>query len=173
LDEQIPQKGPNMHCFYVAKNLAPGFVIGYETEPDNFYIVGQTLLSAPVISGRIYGPNGEFLFGLVSNKLTSDSETRFRLAGLGTRPGWSIQDEMGKKVLTIETLEGEEAKHIVQSLGQVLEKEDEMAGRALEEFTADIDRVTRIYGAFFDKHGNLAARGDEGGIEVNCPFMLG
>jgi len=162
-----------MHCFYVAKNIAPSFVIGYETEPDNFYLMGQTLLNAPVISGRIYGPNGEFLFGLTSNKLTTDSPTGFRLAGLGTRLGWSIQDDTGKDVLTIETLEGEEARHIVHSLEQAFGKEDEIARRARGELTGDVDKITRIYGEFFDKYGNLAARGDEGGLEVNCPFMLG
>jgi len=161
-----------MHCFYVAKNLAPVFIVGYETEPDNFFIMGQTLLNAPVISGRIYGPNGEFLFGLISNKLSSDYPGRFRLAGLETRPGWSIQDDMGKLVLTIETLEGEEAKQIVHNLEGAI-REDEIARRALEELTGDIDKITRIHGEFFDKHGNLAAWGDEGGIEVNCPFMLG
>ena len=148
-----------MHCFYVVKNLAPSFVIGYETEPDDFYIMGQTLLNAPVISGRIYGPNGEFLFGLISNKLATDYPGRFRLVGLGTRPGWSIQDDTGHNVLTIETLEGEEAKQIVHSLEQAFQEE--------------IDKITRIYGEFFDKHGNLAARGDESGLEVNCPCILG
>ena len=162
-----------MHCFYVAGNLAPAFIIGYETEPDNLFIMGQTLLNAPVVSGHIFGPNGEFLFELISNKLTSDYQSRFRVVGLETRPGWSIQDDMGKDVLTIETLEGEEAKQVVYSLEQAFHKDDEIAHRAGEELNGDVDKITRIYGEFFDKHGNLAARGDKGGLQVNCPYMLG
>jgi len=148
-----------MHRFYVAANLVSQFIIGYEGEPDNFYIMGQTLLNAPIISGRIYGPNGEFLFGLISNKLATDYPGRFRPVGLGTRPGWSIQDDSGQDVLTIETLEGEEAKQIVHSLEQA--------------FPEEIDKITRIYGEFFDSHGDLAARGDASGLEIHCPYILG
>ncbi len=161
-----------MHRFYVARNLATNFAIGYEEEPDNFYIIGQTLGNAPLISCRIYGPSGEFLFGLDSNKLTPDSPSRFRVSAVGTRPGWSIQDDTGKDVLSIETLEGEEAKQIVHSLEVASHIEDDIVQRALEQLDGDVDKVTRIYGVMFDKNEKLAAWGDENGLSVNCPCLL-
>jgi hypothetical protein len=162
-----------MHRFYVATNLVSSFVAGYETETDNFYIIGQAVGNAPLISCRIHGPSGEFLFGLENNKLTPDSQGRYRQTGLGARPGWSVQDDMGKDVLIIETLEGEEAKQIVRSLEQGVGKEDEVAHRLLQEIDSDVDKVTRIYGEFYDSQGNLAARGDESGLEIHCPYILG
>ena len=162
-----------MHRFYVAANLASSFAAGYETEPDNFYIVGETLGNAPVLSCRIYSPNGEFLFGLISNKLTKDTPNKYSQKGARARPGWSVQDDTGRDIFIIETLEGEEAKHIVLGLEQVVRKEDEVAPRVLQELDGEVDKVSCIYGEFFDNHGNLAARGDENGLEINCPFMLG
>jgi hypothetical protein len=162
-----------MHRFYVAGNLVSSFVAGYETEPDNFFILGETLGNAPVLSGRIYGPNGEFLFDLISNKLTKDSPSAFRQLGRRKRPGWSVQDDTGKDVFVIETLEGEEAKQIVRSLEQGVGKEDEVAHRLLQDLADDGDNITCLYGEFFDNQGNLAARGDENGLEINCPYILG
>jgi len=162
-----------MHRFHVAANLVSSFAAGYESEPDNFFILGETLGNAPVLSCRIYGPNGDFLFGLISNKLTKDSPGKYKQKGSRSRPGWSVQDDTGNNVFIIETLEGEEANQIVRSLEQGVRKEDEVAHRLLEELDSDGDKVTRIYGEFFDNQGKLAARGDESGLEINCPHILG
>ena len=162
-----------MHRFHVAANLVSSFVAGYETELDNFYIVGQAVGNAPLISCRIHGPGGEFLFGLENNKLTPDSPSKYKQKGSRPRPGWSVQDDTGKDVFTIETLEGEEAKQIVRSLEQGVRKEDEVAHRLLQELDSDGDKITRIYGEFFDNQGKLAASGDESGLKINCPYILG
>ena len=161
-----------MHRFYMGTNLVRYFVIGYETEPDNFYIKGETLGDAPVISCRIHGPNGDFLFGLYSNKLTRDSLSIYRRLGFRRRPGWSIQDDTGKDVISIETVEGEEARQIVRNLAKRFRKEDETAQRMIEELSQKIDKVTRIYGELFDKYGKLAAHGDENRLLVNCPLTM-
>lgn len=162
-----------MHRFHVAANLVSSFVAGYETEPDNFYIIGQAVGNAPLISCRIHGPGGEFLFGLENNKLTPDSPSEYKQKGYRSRPGWSVQDDTGKDIFIIETLEGEEAKHIVRSLEHEVGKEDDVVHRLLEELDSDGDKITRIYGEFFDNQGKLAARGDESGLEINCPCILG
>ena len=162
-----------MHLFYVGTNLVSAFAIGYGTEPDNFYIIGETLFDAPLISCRIHGPNGDFLFGLEKNKLTGDSPSTYRQLGFQRRPGWCIQDDTGKDVLAIETVEGEEAKGIVRRLAQKLGQEEELAQDEIDEFALKATKITRIYGEFFDKHGGLAARGDETGLSVNCPAQFG
>ena len=162
-----------MHLFHVGTNLVSAFVIGYPTEPDNFYIAGETLFNAPLISCRIHGPNGDFLFGLERNKLAGDSLSRYSQLGIQRQPGWYIQDDTGRDVLAIETVEGEETKEIVRSLAAQLGTAEELAPSEIDERTRDVDKITRIYGEFFDKHGGLAARGDETGLSVNCPAQFG
>jgi len=156
----------------MATNIVSYFMIGYETEPDNFYIKGETLGDAPIISCRIHGSNGDFLFGLDSNKLTRDSPSGYRRLGFRRRPGWSIKDDTRKDVIGIETIEGEEAKQIVRSIAKLFRKEDNPAQRVIEELSQKVDKVTRIYGEFFDKYGKLAARGDKNGLIVHCPITL-
>jgi len=148
----------------VGTNLVNAFAIGYPTEPDNFYIAGETLFDAPLISCRIRGPGGEFLFGLESNKLTVDSPSGYRQLGSQEHPGLCIQDDTGREILAIETVEGEEAEEVVRSLAEQLGKE-ELAPKAT--------KITRMYGEFFDKHGRLAARGDATGLSLNCPAQFG
>ena len=162
-----------MHLFYVGTNLVDAFAIGYPTEPDNFYIAGETLFNAPLISCRILGPSGEFLFGLEKNKLTPDSPSRYRQLAFRTQPGWCIKDDTDKDVLAIETVEGEEAKETVRSLDQSFPEDDLSAHSVMEQLARDADKVTRIYGEFFDKQGRLAARGDEAGLSLNCPAQFG
>ena len=153
-----------MHCFYVGANLVNAFAIGYPSEPDDFYIAGETLFDAPLISCRIHGPGGEFLFGLESNKLTVDSPSECRQLGSREHPGWCIQGESGREILAIETVEGEEAEEVARSLA-------EQSGE--EELAPKATKITRIYGEFFDKHGRLAARGDAIGLSLNCPAQFG
>jgi len=148
-------------------------MIGYGTEPDDFFVVGETLFDAPVIWCRIYGPSGDLLLGLEKNKLTPDSQGKYRQVGFHRRPGWCIQDDAGKNIFAVETVAGEEAKRIVQSLAERLGKEDEMAHIAIEELAPKASKITRIYGEFFDKHGRLAAWGNEAGLSLNCPAEFG
>ena len=162
-----------MHLFHVGTNLVSAFAIGYPTEPDNFYIAGETLFDAPLISCRIHGPNGDFIFGLERNKMTGDSPSGYRQLGSQRQPGWSIQDDTGKNVLAIETVEGDEAEEIVCSLAQKLGEEEELARSDIDESVLKETKITRIYGEFFDKHGKLATRGDETGLSLNCPAQFG
>ena len=147
-----------MHCFCVGANLVSAFAIGYPSEPDDFYIAGETLFGAPLISCRIHGPGGEFLFGLESNKLTADSPSGYRQLGSEERPGWCVQDDAGRQILAVETIEGEEAEEVVRSLAQP-------SGDG--ELGAKATRITRIHGEFFDKQGRLAAWGDATGLSLN------
>jgi len=131
-----------MHYFDVATNFVQRFIIGYKSEPDNFYLEGETVHDAPVISCRVYDPKGQFIYGLHKNNLTSDTPSRYRF--MLTKEGWHrVIDDKGNELLRIETIEEER------------------------------NRITRIYGEFFDNQGKLAARGDEHGLSVNCPLKLG
>ena len=162
-----------MHLFHVGTNLVSAFVIGYPTEPDNFYIAGETLFDAPLISCRIHGPNGDFLFGLERNKQTGDSLSGYSQIGIQRQLGWCIQDDTGRDILAIETVEGEETKEIVRRLAEQLGAAEELAPSEIDELTREVDKITRIYGEFFDKHGDLAAWGNETGLSVNCPAQFG
>jgi hypothetical protein len=156
----------------VGTKLVSAFAIGYPTEPDNFYIAGETLFDAPLISCLIRGAGGEFLFGLESNKLTVDSPGGYRQLGSQERPGLRIQDDTGRDVLAIETLEGEEVEEVVRSLAEQL-GEEELALSDIDESALKATKITRIYGEFFDKHRELAARGDATGLSLNCPAKFG
>jgi len=132
-----------MHYFDIATNLVDKFIIGYEAEKDNFYLKGDTKFGKPVISCRVYGPDGEFLYGLDKNNLTVDTPPRFRF--MLTKEGWhKVIDDKGKELLRIETIEDDQR-----------------------------NEITHIYGEFFDNRGKLAARGDEYELLLNCPAKLG
>ena len=160
-----------MHLFHVGTDLVSAFAVGYPTEPDNFYIAGETLFDAPLVSCRIHGPGGEFLFGLERNKLTGDSLSSYKQLAFH-KPGWCIQDDNGKDILAIETVEGEAVEEIVRILAERLGAE-ELAPSEIDEAALKATKITRIYGEFFDKHGRLAAWGDEGGLLANCPAQFG
>jgi len=128
-----------MHCFNVATNLVERFMVGYKSE-DNFYLKGETVRDAPVVSCRVYGSKGQFAYGLHKNNLTSDTPSRYRF--MLTKEGWHrVIDDEGNELLRIETTK--------------------RGG----------NKITHIYGEFFDNKGNLAARGDERGLWVNCPTL--
>lgn len=130
-----------MHYFNVATNLTQRFIIGYESEPDNFFLEGETAYDAPVISCRVYDSKGQFIYGLHKNNLTSDTPSRYRF--MLTKEGWHrVIDDKDNKLLRIEIIEEEG------------------------------NRITCIHGEFFDNQGELAARGDEHGLLVNCPLKL-
>lgn len=59
-----------MHFFNIATNLTNGpFMIGYENEPDNFYLKGETIKDSPEVSCRIFSSKGELMFSMTRNQL--------------------------------------------------------------------------------------------------------
>lgn len=130
-----------MHFFNIATNLTDGpFMIGYENEPDNFYLKGEIVGDNPQISCRIFNSKGKQLFSMTRNVLSSDDEDTFRV--LPDQANLEVVDNEGRLLIKLETR---------------IEKET---------------RVTYVQGSFFDKSGNLAARGDERGLVINCPLRM-
>ena len=131
-----------MHFFNIATNLTNGpFMIGYENDPHNFYIKGETVADAPEVSCRIFNSKGRLLFSMTRNNLTKGDLGRLYME---TDPGklLVVKDYDGNLIIKVETREER--------------------GR----------RVTYLQGRFFDKHGKLAAKGDERGLLVNCPLRM-
>jgi hypothetical protein len=59
-----------MHFFNIATNLTNGpFMIGYESEADNFYLKGETIKDSPAVSCRIFSSKGELMFSMIRNQL--------------------------------------------------------------------------------------------------------
>lgn len=112
-------------------------------EPDNFYLEGYIRNNVPVISCRICGPDGQLLCGLRDNNLTPDTPAKYRFQL--TREGWPwVYDDSCKDILRIT-------------------QEDDNRG----------NKIIYIRGEFFDKHGQLAAKGDDSGLVIRCPLRLG
>jgi len=131
-----------MHYFNIATNLCSRFTIGYPSEPDNFFLSGETRGDRPFLSCRVLDKNGNFLYALKDNNLTPES-SRYRLTL--TQKGWHrITDNFGNELLVIEPVTDNKANNI-----------------------------TNIRGEFYDKAGRLAAKGDEHGLIVNCPLIMG
>lgn len=131
-----------MHFFNIATNLTNGpFMIGYETDPDNFYLTGKTVADSPQVSCRIFDSNGSLLFSMTENSLTKGDLGRLYVEA---DPGkfLMVKDYDGSLFLKIETRQEGPA------------------------------RVSYLQGMFFDKHGKLAAKGDERGLLVNCPLRM-
>ena len=132
-----------MHFFNIATNLCQRFAIGYEEEPDNFFLRGEAALDRPYVSCRVFDSEGKFLYGMERNRLSADTSPAYRYKI--TKEGWhTVSDDEGRELLRIES------------------KKDE-AG----------NDVTYIMGEFYDRQGKLAARGAPDGLLVNCPFRMG
>jgi hypothetical protein len=119
-----------LHYFNVATNLMQRFMIGYESEPDNFYLKGETVRNAPIISCRVYGPKGQFTYGLHKNNLTSNTPSRYRF--MLTKEGWHrVIDDEGNELLRIETT-NQEGNRITRIYGEVLDNQGKLAARGDE-----------------------------------------
>jgi len=119
-----------LHYFNVATNLMQRFIIGYESEPDNFYLKGETVHDAPVISCRVYGPKGQFAYDLHKNNLTSDTPSRYRF--MLTKEGWHrVIDDEGNELLRIETTK-KEGNQITHIYGDFFDRKGKLAARGDE-----------------------------------------
>jgi len=129
-----------MHFFKIGSRLieAP-LTIGWEQQPNNFYLKGEVIESRVLISGRCYGPKGKFLFELRNNLLFNNSNSEFKQFFFFN--GFRIDDEVNRDMMVVETFRDDGG-----------------------------NKITYIYGMFFDNQGNLVAQGDTNGLFVTCPF---
>lgn len=119
-----------MHFFDVATNLCSRFMIGYPSEPDNFFLSGEIRGDKPFISCRVLDRNGHFLYGLKDNNLTPES-SHHRLTL--TKEGWHrITDDMGNELLVIETRTDNKGNYITYIRGEFYDKSGKLAARGDE-----------------------------------------
>ena len=127
------------YFFNIQTNLIKGpITIGYENDPDNFYLKCEIVDDEPVISGRILDLNGNIILLIKQNKIIPYNKyiiDKFIVNKLKDNYNISIK---GKIILKMET-------------------RNERRGR-----------ITYIYGQFHDKHKTLAAYGNDRGLYVNC-----
>jgi len=119
-----------MHYFNLATNLCTRFTIGYPNDPANFYITGQTKNEKPIISCRVLDLNGEILYELNNNSLSTKSAS-YRL--LVTKEGWHrITDIDGNELLLIETRMDNKNNRITYIRGEFHDKNRKLAAKGDE-----------------------------------------
>ena len=119
-----------MHFFNVATNLTNGpFMIGYEDDPENFYLKGETSGNEPQLSCRIFDSKGRFLFSMVRNLLSPEGEKEFRVESEANK--LVVTDDEGHALLKIETRD-EAGKRVTYIEGQFFDKNGRLAVRGDE-----------------------------------------
>ena len=132
--------------FEIGTNYCEYFVVGQVDQTDSFYLRGHFENGAPVLSGRIFGPDGSLVLELVENEITRRSPSGNRRVGFHN--GWSIRDEGYREMLRITT-----------------EEDDTPLGRGM---------VTHINGDMYDKSGRQVCQaGNKGFVILAGPFAMG
>ena len=116
-----------MHFFDIATNLTNGpFMIGYEDDPENFYLKGETLGNAPQVSCRILNSKGRLLFSMVRNRLSPESEKGLRIEYEADK--LAVIDDEGHTLLKIQTRD-EVARRVTYIEGHFFDKNGGLAAR--------------------------------------------
>lgn len=115
-----------MHFFNIATNLTDGpFIIGYEDQPDNFYLKGETLGEDPKISCRIFDSEGKKLFSIKNNKLTESHTEKFNVTS--EKDTLQVTDAKGNLLLKIETRQDAHANRVTFIHGNFFDKDGKLA----------------------------------------------
>lgn len=119
-----------MHFFNIATNLTSGpFIIGYEDDPKNFFLKGETVNDTPQISCRIFDSEGHFLFSMDKNFLSQEAEGNFFIKEELSR--LKVVDNKSQILLEIETRD-EERMRITYIVGQFFDKDGKLAAKGDE-----------------------------------------
>lgn len=117
-----------MHFFNIATNFTNGpFMVGYENDPDNFFLKGETVEDEPLISCRIFDTKGHVLLSMERNKISPEKELRIEK----NADKLVIFDEKGQTLLKIETRD-ERKRRITYIEGQFYDKNGRLAARGDE-----------------------------------------
>jgi len=119
-----------MHFFNIATNLTSGpFTIGYEDDPENFFLKGETVKDGPQISCRIFDSEGHFLFSMDRNRLFQKAENKFSIKSEVSK--LEVIDDKGRMFLKIETRD-KEGMRVTYIEGQFFDKNGKLAARGDE-----------------------------------------
>jgi len=119
-----------MHFFNIATNLTNGpFMIGYESELDNFYLKGELIDNAPKISCRIFNSNGIFLFEMTRNRLVPCFVGKYNIKTDANY--FAVIDIDDNTLLKVHTHD-EKGKSVTYIEGQFFDKKGKLAARGDE-----------------------------------------
>jgi hypothetical protein len=114
-----------MHFFNIATNLTNGpFMIGYENEPDNFYLKGETVADAPQVSCRIFNSKGDWLFSMTRNTLALGNDPKFHIESVPDK--LEVKDNEGNLLIKLETRE-EKGRRVTYVQGNFFDKNGKLA----------------------------------------------
>lgn len=117
-----------MHFFNVATNLTMGpFMVGYENDPYNFYLKGETVEDEPLISCRILDTKGHVLLSMERDKISHGK-------GISIEKNVDklvIFNEKGQTIIKIETRD-ERKMRITYIEGPFYDKNGRLAARGDE-----------------------------------------
>jgi len=119
-----------MHLFNIATNLINGpFMIGYEDDPENFYLQGEAVGNEPQVSCRILDSEGHLLFSLVNNSLSHGGGRKLSIASATNK--FMVIDDEEHTLLEIETRD-EAGRRVTYIKGQFFDKDGRLAARGDE-----------------------------------------
>jgi len=104
-------------------------MVGYEDDPENFYLKGETVANSPQVSCRIFDSKGRFLFSMFRNHLSRGEEKQFRIESEANR--LAVTDDEGHTLLKIETRD-EAGRRVTYIEGQFFDKNGRLAARGDE-----------------------------------------
>lgn len=117
-----------MHFFKIGDRLieAP-MTIGWEQQPNNFYLKGEVIDNRVVISGRFYGPEGEFLFELKNNLMSNNKKPEFNHIFFFN--GFRIDDEVNRDVMVVETFRDDQGSKITYIYGMFFDNKGNLVAQ--------------------------------------------
>ncbi len=115
-----------MHFFNISTNLTNGpFVVGYEDQPDNFYLKGETSGKKPKVSCRIFDSTGNQLFSIKNNTLAKSPTGKFKFTS--EKDNLQVTDVEGNLLLRIETHQDAHGNRITFIHGKFFDREGKLA----------------------------------------------
>ena len=91
------------HNYLINQMLTPGFLLGEPERVDDFWLLADVLLPGerkPYLSGRLYGPEGEFLLHLRGGEMVENpGDCLLRTVAEGFR----LLSPSGEELLTLHT----------------------------------------------------------------------
>lgn len=119
-----------MQFFNIATNLTNGpFMIGYESESDNFYLKGEIIDDTPMISCRIFSSDGTFLFEMTRNSLSPTFEGKYQIKT--DTNYFAVIDSDDNTLLKVHTLD-EKGERVTYIEGQFFDKKGKLAAKGDE-----------------------------------------
>jgi hypothetical protein len=104
-------------------------MVGYEDDPNNFYLKGEVIGNDPKISCRIFDSKGQFLFSIEKNSISYPTKKGIHFESAANK--LVVYDDEDHIFLQIETRD-EAGKLVTYIEGQFFDKNGRLAARGDE-----------------------------------------